>query len=258
MKSIQDATVLIQEVLHQTSKNAAELMDEECGEEIKLITEQLAYTFFSLNILVNHTDQDKINNIQFESKMLFWQGANSLVASLQLIRQGYFAETHAVFRHAVEGLAMAAELYLHPEKHGLFVSGKLHGQSCIGSAKELVPIFGEMYGALSEVAHPGHKMLGSYVYSDDKSTTLLIGGHVKPGAMYRHRMNLNLCAFISQVYFSVIDLIFYEFIPEHHFWQRNKNGYIWSPNVHQQEFGLAIQKSMFECLQSINNTSNQQ
>ena len=77
--------------IRNVSLNATKRVDAEFDNEIDQIIGRLAEIYWILNIVINYKDEE-INNIKLDSKMTLWQGANSLMGALQLIRMGYFLE----------------------------------------------------------------------------------------------------------------------------------------------------------------------
>lgn len=237
--------------IHIISKNASDLVDEKFGNEITSMVKKLSESFYILDIIVNKTDQRKVNEIKFTSKILFWQGLNTLTASLQLTRQGYFTEPNILLRHSIENIALIADLFLNPNNYSKFINQQLSGEKCIGRAKKLIPVLGGIYGQLSQIAHPKSPYLATYVTKHD---TMLIGGGITNDNLYRVKLNLGFLGFITHIYLEQVELIFYDFISNHTFWIKEKDGsYVKHLSESEKKYGEDAQKMISEALQELEN-----
>lgn len=235
--------------IRNVSMNATRRVDKEFEKEIDGIIEKLSEVYLILNFITNYTDKE-VNDIKFDSKMILWQGANSMLGALQLIRMGYFVEPNFLERHAIENLAIALVLFRDYRKYNQFKTGKLSGEKCIGEAKQVISHIGKIYGTLSEITHPSSKWLGTYVV--EKRKTLLIGGGIVDEHIYRTKLNLATLGFLSSVYFSGVELVFYDFIKNPKFWKRkNGNSFEWIPSEEEKKYGKKTADAMKEVLQEL-------
>lgn len=211
----------IEKIILNTSTTVSDESSREVitrfDKHIKSSIRKLANIYFLLNDLINTEKSDKLSEIEFDSQMLLWQGANSFIGALQLIKQGYFLEPQIICRNIIESLALTLNLKNNPSKYSLFGQGKLSGKESITEAKKIVPQIGMIYGLLSEVAHPSKKFLGHYVYLERK--TMLIGGGVVEEYVHRVKFNLSILDYLLLVYWSSIELIFFRYIRDLKFWE---------------------------------------
>ena len=236
--------------IKNVSISATKKVDAEFQKEINGIVDKLSYVYWVLNFITNYTDK-KINEIKFDSKMLLWQGANSMLGALQLIRTGYFVEPNFLERHAIENLSIALVLFRDYRRYKDFKTGKLSGEKCIGEAKKVISQIGSIYGILSDITHPSKKWLGTYVA--EKRKTLLIGGGVVEEHLYRTKLNLATLGFLSSVYLSGVELVYYDFIDEHKFWRKkNSNAFEWDPSDEEKGYGKETANAMAEVIKEFN------
>lgn len=211
----------IEKTILNTSTAVADKSSKEVihryDKQIKSSIRKLANIYFLLNGLINTKKSKDLSDIEFDSQMLLWQGANSFIGALQLIKQGYFLEPQVIFRNIVENLALTLDLKNNPSKYSLFEQGKLSGEKSITAAKIVMPQIGMIYGLLSEIAHPSKKFMGHYVYLERK--TMLIGGGVVEEYLHRVKLNLSVLDFLLIVYWSAIEFIYLKYVEDTNFWK---------------------------------------
>jgi len=226
---------VVNDTIFNISINAQERFDKEFKDEINNSIYLISKSFWILEKIINYTDQMKVSDRDFHSQSILWQGGNSLIGALQLIRQGYSLETQFLMRYAIENLAMV--LSFHTEEGSVFyekfVSGNLSGEKCVGEAKKLVKQIGGIYGLLSEVTHPSKKTLGYIYMGGEKSVT--IGGGITDKTIRWVKMNLAILQFLSTIYWSSTELIFSDYLKEYTFWEKNGDEFKWAPNKEQKE-----------------------
>lgn len=209
-------------------------VDKEFKDHIDNVIYSVSKSFTILDKVVNHTDQKKVTDRDFYSQGLLWQGENSLIGSLQLIRQGYTLEPQFLMRYAVENLAMV--LSFHTEKgsefYEKFTNGNLSGEKCIGEAKKLEKQIGGIYGLLSEITHPSKKTLG-YYYMEERGT-LLIGGGITDRTMSRFKLDLAILQFLSTIFWSSSELIFNDYLDLYTFWEKKGSLMKWKPGKDEE------------------------
>lgn len=227
---------IIGDVVFNISKNAQDKNDIDLQKEIQNAVYILSKIFTNLNKIVNHTDQSKVDDRDFNSQMILWQSCNALIGSLQLIRQGYTLEPQVLMRNSVENLAMVLSFYGEngDSFYKKFNNMSLSGEKCITSAGKLNKEIGAIYGLLSQVAHPSKKTLG-YYYMEDRGT-LLIGGGVTRKTQHRVKMNLAILNFILSVHWSSCELIFSDYIDDLVFWKKEGEKMRWCPQGPEEKF----------------------
>ncbi|MDD5147344.1 MAG: hypothetical protein PHV63_02240 [Candidatus Daviesbacteria bacterium] len=226
---------LISDTIFNISLNAQAKVDKDFKKDIDNSIYIISKSFLILDTILNHTDQEKVSDRVFDSQAILWQGGNSLIGSLQLIRQGYTLEPQFLMRYAIENLAMV--LSFHTENAELyyqkFNNGDLSGEKCVGEARKLVKQIGPIYGLLSEVTHPSKKTLG-YLYMLERKT-VLIGGGVTDTTLHRVKMNLAILQFLSNIYWSSSELIFSDYLDKYTFWSKDGDIMKWAPKEEEKD-----------------------
>lgn len=208
-------------VIHQLSRNAEEAIDEKYKVQRAHSTFLLSKIFTLLNVIVNHTDQNQVNDESFESQILLWQACNTMMASLQLIRQGYPLEPQFLMRTALESSALAIGFHINEKAYQQYLNGKLDGKGSIKFAKKIIPELGEIWGNLSAVTHPSKKTTGNN-YSPE-GETLIIGGGYNESLSHRTLFNFALLNYMLLNIWKGAEYVFYDFDPKHFFWHRNED-----------------------------------
>lgn len=242
---------LITETIFKISLNAQAKVDKDFNNDIAIFIYIISKSFVILNQIVNYTDQGKVPDKDFQSQMLLWQGLNTLIGSLQLIRQGYTLEPQFLLRSAVEDLALALSFYADADNlfYKKFIKDKLSGQEAIGAGKKLVKQLGGIYGLLSQVTHPSKKTLGSH-YLEGRGT-LLIGGGVVDSTTNRVRFNLAILNWIATIYWSSTELIFSDYLNQYTFWTKKGSVMKWTPNKEEKAIYTRSIKLFEEALASL-------
>ncbi len=151
--------------------------------------------------------------------VLLSNALKSFTAAFSLLRTGWRLQPYLCIRNSYEGLSVAIHLMTTPEDLELFKNDKLDSTSTFKSAKRLLPIFGRIYGNLSEqFAHIGHPFR-----------------HVQKGNKYAEDES-DLWGCLSQLtlliwfLYWVVELAFYEWTPKPQFWVKSgENEYQFSP-----------------------------
>lgn len=238
----------ILENVKNVSLNASKRVDREFQLEFKGVLKKFADIYWILNFITNYSDKE-INDIKFDSKMLLWQGANSMLGAIHLIRMGYFVEPNFLERHAIENLSITLALFRNYRRYNDFKSGKLSGEKCIGEAKKVIAQIGSIYGVLCDITHPSKKWLGTYVADERK--TLLIGGGIVDEHLYRVKLNFAILGFLSSVYLSGVELVYFDYIEDPKFWKRqDSDKFQWNPSEEEKRYGAETAKAMSEVIKS--------
>ena len=225
----EEMEALVNDVVFNSSVNAQNKVDVKFEDDIKNCIHILGNVFAILDRIINHTDQSRVSDCDFDSQMILWQGGSTLIGSLQLIRQGYVFEPLFLMRNSIESLSMTLSFYGRSgEKlYKKFSSQQLSGEKCIAEAKKLMKQIGPIYGLLSEVTHPSKKTLGHF-YMKDRGT-LLVGGGVTDKTLYRVKFNLAVINFLSTIYWSSAELIFNDYLDSCVFWKKQGDLMKWHP-----------------------------
>lgn len=137
----------------------------------------------------------------------------SFTAAFSLLRAGWRLQPFMCLRNAYEGLGVAIHLAQRPEDFAAYKNGKLDSTRTISSAKNLLPFFGRVWGDFSQqFTHIGepfrHIQLGNIYTKEEKD-------------LWHALFHL---AFFIWFAFEVVELVFYDSVPTHHFWERAADG----------------------------------
>lgn len=256
IKTAGEIKEIVNDFLYSYSNNCSKMIDDELAETINLISDKFSSCYYDLNIIVNHIDQKEVSEAEFDAKILLWQGLNSLISSLQLIRQGFFTEPNILNRHAIENLALAISIKNNFEHHDKFRNGKLTGEKCITFAKKIIPEIGTIYGILSNFSHPGNDNLGNYYHEDENIKTYIIGGGITKKYLYRTKFNLAPLGIITQVYLAGIEYIYQRHLLVLNLWTKQGKYLKWSPNNLEKKYSEILQKILTEGLSEMTNKNN--
>lgn len=233
---------IINDVYDCRYKKAINVFNESFKEETEQILSRLTNIYEILTVVVNYTDPEIVGENNLTLKSILWEGANSLLCALQVIRQGYFVEPDVLIRKAAENLALAIHLFDKEEDFKLYENNKLFGHNCIGTCKKFIPTFGQAYGILSKMSHPNKSVIGTYLDGDDAQITFVIGGSLTKEKFKRTYLNLGSLAFMASVYESGAELMFYDYINTHSFWRKSSNELVWKMSDDEKEKHNKIQE----------------
>lgn len=209
-------------VIHQLSRNAEEAIDEKYKVQRAHAIFLLSKVFTLLNLIINHTDQEQVSDECFESQTLLWQACNTMMAALQLIRQGYPLEPQFLMRTALESTALAIGFHTNEKAYQQYLNGKLDGKGSIRFAKKIIPDFGEIWGNLSAVTHPSKRTTGNN-YSPD--STVIIGGGYTDKLSHRTLFSFALLNYMLLNIWKGTEFVFYDFDDKHVFWTKEDDNY---------------------------------
>lgn len=182
----------------------------------------LTRIFTLLKITVDRQDQSQISDEEFESQILIWQACNSMIAAIQLIRQGYSLEPQFLMRTSIESFSLALSFYSKPDAFIKYLNEELTGNNSFTIAKKVLPELGQIYGQLSDVAHPSKRTTGNNY--NEESHSLIIGGGYTDSRSHITLLNYSLLNYLLLTIWKGTELIFYRFEDDHNFWNENSDG----------------------------------
>lgn len=214
------------EQLESTSNGIAQKFDELYSEEIEDISEELSISFNNSLIIINYENQKEISDNDFQSALLFWSSANTIIASLELFRRGYVREPLIILRHSLEVMSTAYCVHKNPEMARYFLQG-LKGSKNIAStkniseAKKIQPMIGRMYGMLSQTV--SHVSALHVVPHGSKSAPLCVGGLYDPEEQKYGPIDLSMILTSTEILNSLIEVAFINKMKNIRFWERIGN-----------------------------------
>lgn len=204
--------------LKNTSNEIAQKFDKLYFDKIEEIAEELSISFNNSSIIINHKNQEEIPDSDFQSALLFWSSANSIIGSLELFRRGYHREPLIILRHSIE--VMSTAYCVHKDlKMAKDLSKGLNIVSTknISEAKKIQSIIGPMYGMLSQVIHVSTLHI---VPHGSKKTPLCVGGLYDPEAQKYGPMALSMILTATEILNSLIEVAFINKLKSIRFWER--------------------------------------
>jgi len=171
----EDFKSLILENLWSISKNAAHLFDNIYRSNTQSFSEDLGHCFHLLQTGLN-TQEVLDDQGRWEAAAVLWQGANSLIAAYQSLREGFASESALIIRYTLELQALAITISDSPTSLDEYLQGKLKGNLCITPAKKVFPAIGKHYGTLSSLIHPTKDNVLNYLHRNEEGKVILLIG----------------------------------------------------------------------------------
>jgi len=234
------ATTIIK-VVKEFSLTAEKEVDEKYKTQFANSVFILTRIFTLIKIMVDRQDQSQISDEEFESQILIWQACNSMIAAIQLIRQGYPLEPQFLMRTAIESFSLSLSFYSESDAYSRYLNNKLTGNNSFTIAKKILPELGQIYGQLSDVAHPSKRTTGNNY--NEESHSIIIGGGYTDSSSHITLLNYSLLNYLLLTIWKGTELIFYRFEDDHKFWTENSDG----------TFKFKIDESIKQIVSSIGN-----
>lgn len=222
-ETFKEIATTITNVIKTYSLNAEKQVDEKFKPQLAHSIYLLTHIYVLLKSVVDHHKQDEVTDELFDSQILVWQACNSMLAAIQLIRQGYPLEPQFLMRVAIESLSLAISFHLDEKSYAQYKNMKLSGKDCIGTAKNALKEIGQIYGLLSEVTHPSRKTTGNNY--NERSGSVIIGGGYAEHLSHRVLFNFSLLNYLLLTIWKGSELIFYSFENEPKCWIEKDGGY---------------------------------
>lgn len=213
----------ITNVIKNYSLNSEREVDEKFKIQLAHSIFLLTHIYVLLKSVADHPKQNEVTDELFDSQILIWQACNSMLAAIQLIRQGYPLEPQFLMRVAIESLSLAISFHFDERSYSQYKNMKLSGKDCIGIAKKALKEIGQIYGLLSEVTHPSRKTTGNNY--NERTGSIIIGGGYTDNLSHRVLFNFSLLNYLLLTLWKGSELIFYSFEDEPKFWVENDGGY---------------------------------
>ena len=210
-------------VIKTYSLNTEKEVDEKFKLQLANSIYILTHIYVLLKSVADHLQQDEVTDELFESQILVWQACNSMLAAIQLIRQGYPLEPQFLMRVAIESFSLAMSFHLDEKSYTQYKNGKLNGKDSINPAKKAIKEIGQIYGLLSAVTHPSRKTTGNNY--NDRSNSVIIGGGYTEHLSHRVLFNFSLLNYLLLTLWKGSELIFFAFEDNQKFWVEKDGGY---------------------------------
>lgn len=163
---------------------------------------------------------------------LLMQVGHALGAALHLTRGGYRLQPGGVLRGAIEQIAIAFQLFQDPDSVAQYEQEQLSSAKAISIAKAIFPPLGRYYAMLSSnFVHVGalHRELNPLVPYDADDP-----------ALWTNLANIRL---VTWLFYVSTELICYEFVVQHRYWQRVEGGFKYAPDLEEKQWMARFLKS---------------
>lgn len=244
----------ITNVIKNFSLNSEREVDEKFKIQLAHSILLLTHIYVLLKSVVDHPKQNEVTDELFDSQMLIWQACNSMLAAIQLIRQGYPLEPQFLMRVAIESFSLAISFHIDEKSYAKYQNMKLSGKDCIGTAKKALKEIGQIYGLLSEVTHPSRKTTGNNY--NEESGSIIIGGGYTDQLSHRVLFNFSLLNYLLLTLWKGSELIFYSFEDKPKFWMEKDDGYSLRLDDSIKELVKTIGKDFKTAISAVDSNEN--
>jgi hypothetical protein len=226
MRNIVVSKKIIENQLNRDGPKNAESFDNLFCDYIREISEEYArvLTLFNFEFMEINRESDEIH---IACLALIFNSSSTIVSALDCLRHGYRLQPGILVRHAIESICTVIHLYANSEDLQKYNLGNFSSTKAISSAKKVIPIIGGVYGFFSrEFAHIGtlqRKLspIGIYKEKDDEAVLA----------------NLRFIKFAINLLYISTELIFFDNIPSHRYWEKIKPGiFAYKPSVEERKW----------------------
>ena len=255
---LENSTMFENEVLRhfkETLTNIHKEFDAAHHSELKELSEYISKIYSILAKVINYSNQNLITDVQFADAMMLWRGTNTIIASFELVRNGYGIEPLVTLRNALETSCTAIDLFKNPTKYEAFKEKRYKSSNSIIEAKKIIPVIGKFYGMLSNsYSHVSFASLLPQYYKDETDTVVLTTGgvYVKENE-WNLNINLSLISFILSIYLASVEYIFFKFCDKSTFWRQiDVNSIIFNLSKEEIEKNIKRIEKVLKALASLN------
>lgn len=242
--------------LHSTSNEIAEKFDALYSEEINWVAEELATSYQILMNILNHEDQSKISDADFQSGLLFWTALNTYLSALELFRRGYYKEPNMLMRSVLEIFSAGYDIHLNPQKLETLRKrpNDFDSKQSIKIAKKIHPEIAKIWGQLSS-SFSHVSLLHSVPY---RTAPFCVGG-----LFDGKDQNPIICSILPMftltldIFNSVVELVFIKMIPKPRYWTEvSEDSYAYSIPEANTQRGKKLLEKMREALSKTGDLSS--
>lgn len=143
------STNMLRNRVDREAKKIAEHFDALVQKHIVDI--DLVYSAVCKNLIIGKRDSDKDQDkVRTELAVLLTNQLKSFTAAFSLLRGGWRLQPFLCIRNSYEALSVVLHLFNYWGDLANYKHGKLKSTATFNSAKKLLPLFGQIYGQLSE------------------------------------------------------------------------------------------------------------
>ncbi|HAI98106.1 TPA: hypothetical protein DCL30_01000 [Candidatus Peribacteria bacterium] len=197
--------------------------DAKYKERLDELFTELVRLFNGLQDAMYNSIEKKLPDGTCNAALILWKCLRTFLASIQLLRAGYWGEANSLLRDALESAAIALYLHNHPESNSVFQGqgGKpLYGKA-LGEAYKIIPTFQTQRKLLSEIyVHPS-EFHGVIEWKGEKFSMV---GTFEEKNLQRYETTVFVLESVIKDLGKVIEYIFFVFFDPPLFWDRDGSG----------------------------------
>jgi len=165
-------------------------------------------------LIFTSTDFDFSAGSRLEAFALTKSALDVLVSALHMARQRRMAELFSLLRVALEASGTALHITRNQEAYEAYLDHKYRSTTAISFAKAEIPIFGEIWGALSTAAvHITQRAYGPRLEEGDQGElipTIEFSFHARGQEPIQDRLALSFISLIANIVLKIMELTFFE------------------------------------------------
>jgi hypothetical protein len=193
----------------------ADLLNEAIGSIGKILGTQV--------ILFAHGAH--VVGLRFDAFALVRTALDTLVSALHLARQRAFIEAACLVRSALESGCTALHISQDPDAYENFLKHTYHSTKSISAVKKEIPVLGEIWGALSQIAvHVSRRGHGPKWERDETSgdwaATVDFDFQARPAVPEKDHMSLLLISLAAEIVAKIQELSLFDEDPANPGWRR--------------------------------------
>jgi hypothetical protein len=163
---------------------------------------------------LTQTQMDAHTDAQAEAFALFKNALDAIVSALQMARQRAVGEMGCLLRLALEISGTALHISKDDKAYLEYTSGKYRSTSAISFAKGHLPVFSEIWGALSKAAvHVTQRAYGPIFEPDEDGCqipTVSLEFAIRRQQSSQDRLSLSRISLVAVVAVRMTELVFFE------------------------------------------------
>jgi len=165
--------------VEREAKVIADSFDLLCHEYVAEI-EELYGSISALLLAGSKYSEKSQDQLRLTLYKVLTNALKSFTAAFSLLRSGWRLQPYQRIRNCMEALSVTLHLFKHSENLGKFEKDKLQSTATFNSAKQLMPVFGKVYGVLSEdythIGRPFRSVHKGVPYSNEEEDLWLCLG----------------------------------------------------------------------------------
>ena len=216
--------------IKKNNSSTARKFDEHFGARVEEFCQSIAPIFEGLdNAMIGNVGEPPIADHIFQGAQLVWGGLNSLIAAMEILRNGHWKDAGIVARSALEtsccGLHMSQDIAMFDK----FRHGEAEYSAAVSFASKLSRTIPRTYGLLSELFTHVSQLHG--VLHFDRTTGLGMFPAFREQDKHRYASSLLALEMTASDIEQIFEFIFFKSLPSSKHWQKDTSGKLqWHPN----------------------------